>query len=174
MPNGVLWLLRFGDDFEANLKREAEARGIDAGRLIFARKLAKDKHLARHRLADLFLDTRYFNAHTTGSDTLWGGLPLLTCPGQTFASRYAASLLRAAGLPELIVPDFDAYERLAVRLATHPDEMKAIRDKLAAQRLSCPLFDTPRYARKLERAYRMIWDNHLAGNPPREMVVAGE
>jgi protein O-GlcNAc transferase len=174
VPNSVLWLLRFNDQFEANLKREAEARGVASGRLIFARKLAKDEHLARHRLADLFLDTRYFNAHTTGSDSLWGGLPLLTCPGHTFASRYAASLLQAAGLPELIVPDFDAYERLAVRLATHPDEMKSIRDKLAAQRLSCLLFDTPRYARKLERAYRMVWDNHLAGNPPREMVVAGE
>jgi predicted O-linked N-acetylglucosamine transferase (SPINDLY family) len=174
VPNSVLWLLRFNDQFEANLKREAEARGIAGGRLIFARKLAKDKHLARHRLADLFLDTRYFNAHTTGSDTLWGGLPMLTCPGHTFASRYAASLLQAAGLPELIVPDFDAYERLAVRLATHPDELKSIRDKLAAQRLTCRLFDTPRYTRKLERAYRMVWDNHLAGNPPREMAVPPE
>ena len=174
VPNSVLWLLRFNDQFEANLRREAEARGIEAERLIFAPKMAKDEHLARHRLADLFLDTRYFNAHTTGSDSLWGGLPLLTCPGETFASRYAASLLRATGLPELIVPDFDAYERLAVRLGTHPEEMKAIRDKLTAQRLSCRLFDTARYARKLERAYRMVWDNHLAGNPPRQMVVPEE
>jgi predicted O-linked N-acetylglucosamine transferase (SPINDLY family) len=174
VPNSVLWLLRFSEQFEANLRREAEARGIAGSRLIFGRKLGKDEHLARHRLADLFLDTRYFNAHTTGTDSLWAGLPLLTCPGETFASRYAASLLRAAGLPELVVPDFDVYERLAVRLATHPAEMKSIRDKLAARRLSCRLFDTPRYARKLERAYRMVWDNHLAGNPPREMVVADE
>jgi predicted O-linked N-acetylglucosamine transferase (SPINDLY family) len=171
VPNGVLWLLRSQPQAEANLRREAEARGIAAERLVFADKVVKPRHLARHRLADLFLDTRYYTAHTTASDALWGGLPVLTCPGDTFASRVSASILPAAGLPELVVPDFEEYERRAIHFASRPDELRAIRDKWAAQRTNCALFDTARYVRNLERAYRMIWDDYLAGIPPRQLLV---
>jgi predicted O-linked N-acetylglucosamine transferase (SPINDLY family) len=172
VPNGVLWLMCVNAEMEVNLKREAVARGIAANRIIPAAKIAKARHLARQRLADLFLDTRYYTSHTTGSDALWGGLPVLTCPGETFAARVTASLLMAAGLPEMIVPSFEEYERRAVHLATHPAELRAIRDKWAAQRSTCALFDTERFVRNLERAYRLIWENHLAGNPPRPLVVS--
>jgi len=172
VPNSVLWLMGFNAPMQANLKREAEARGIAADRIIFTEKIGKARHLARQRLADLFLDTRYYTSHTTGSDALWGGLPVLTCPGDSFASRVTASLLRAAGLPELIVPSFEEYERRAVHLATHPTELKAIRDKWAAQRTTCALFDTKRFVRNLERAYRLIWDDYSAGRAPRQLFVA--
>ena len=172
VPNSVLWLMGFNAPMQANLKREAEARGIAADRIIFTEKIGKARHLARQRLADLFLDTRYYTSHTTGSDALWGGLPVLTCPGDSFASRVTASLLRAAGLPELIVPSFEEYERRGVHLATHPTELKAIRDKWAAQRTTCALFDTKRFVRNLERAYRLIWDDHSAGQAPRQLFVA--
>lgn len=171
-PGSVLWLLRLTPGFEDNLRREASARGVDPDRLVFARKMAKPMHLARHRLADLFLDTRYYTAHTSCSDALWAGLPVLTCPGNTFASRVSASILRAAGLPELIVPSFEDYERRAVHLGTHPADLTAIRDKWAAQRMTCALFDTRRFARNLERAYRLIWENYLAGNSPRQLSVS--
>ncbi|MGH6927935.1 MAG: tetratricopeptide repeat protein, partial [Dongiaceae bacterium] len=174
VPNSVLWLLRVNPQMEANLKREAEARGIPASRLVFAAKTSKARHLARQRLGDLFLDTRCYTAHTTASDALWGGLPVMTCPGDTFASRVSASILRAAGLPELIVPDFDAYERQAVHFASHPEELEAIRGKWAAQRTSCALFDTRRFVRNLERAYRAIWDDYRAGVPPRQLFVTEE
>jgi protein O-GlcNAc transferase len=174
VPNSVLWLLRLSPQMESNLVREAEARGIPAHRLVFADKISKARHLARQKLADLFLDTRYYTAHTTASDALWGGLPILTCPGDTFASRVSASILHAAGLPELIVPDFEAYKWQAVHFANHPEELKAIRDKWAAQRTSCALFDTGRFVRNLERAYRMIWDDYCAGIPPRQLFVTEE
>ena len=172
VPNSVLWLMQFSSAMVDNLRREAEARGIAPERIIFARKIGKDRHLARQKLADLFLDTRYYTSHTTGSDALWGGLPVLTCPADTFASRVTASLLKAAGLPELIAPDFAEYERLAVHLATHPADLKAIRDKWAAQRTTCALFDTKRFVRNLEEAYRLIWADWLAGIPPRQLLVA--
>jgi predicted O-linked N-acetylglucosamine transferase (SPINDLY family) len=156
---------------EVHLKREAEARGIAAERIIFTKKIGKGRHLARQKLADLFLDTRYYTSHTTGSDALWGGLPVLTCPSDSFASRVTASLLLAAGLPELIVPSFEAYERRAVHLATHPAELKAIRDKWAGQRTTCALFDTKRFVRNLERAYRLIWDDYSAGRAPRQLFA---
>jgi predicted O-linked N-acetylglucosamine transferase (SPINDLY family) len=174
VPKSVLWLLRVNPAMERNLKREAEARGIPAGRLVFAEKTTKARHLARQRLGDLFLDTRYYTAHTTASDALWGGLPVMTCPGDTFASRVSASILRAAGLPELIVPDFEEYERRAVHYAEHPEELRAIRERWAAQRTSCALFDTRRFVRNLERAYRMIRDDYRAGIPPRQLSVTEE
>jgi protein O-GlcNAc transferase len=171
VPESVLWLMRFNAPMEANLRREAQSRGIAAERIIFTSKIAKARHLARQRLADLFLDTRYYTSHTTASDALWGGLPVLTCPGDSLASRVTASLLSAAGLPELIVASFEEYERRAVRLATHPSELKAIRDKWAAQRTTCALFDTRRFVRNLERAYALIWDDYTAGRPPRQLFV---
>jgi predicted O-linked N-acetylglucosamine transferase (SPINDLY family) len=171
VPHSVLWLLRLTPQMEANLVREAAARGIPAHRLVFADKIAKPRHLARQRLADLFLDTRYYTAHTTASDALWGGLPVLTCAGETFASRVSASILLAAGLAELIAPDFAAYERRAVHFAEHPAQLRAIRDKWAELRTTCALFDTGRYVRNLERAYRAIWNDYQAGIPPRQIFV---
>lgn len=171
VPDSVLWIYSTSATAESNLRREAEARGIAAERLRFARNLPKAEHLARLRLADLFLDTSVVNAHTTASDALWAGVPLLTCPGQTFATRVAASLLTAIGLPELIVPDLETYERQAVHLAGRREELRQLRAKLAAHRTTWPLFDTPRFVRNLERAYRAMWDLYAAGERPQAIVV---
>jgi predicted O-linked N-acetylglucosamine transferase (SPINDLY family) len=134
----------------------------------------KAEHLARHRLADLFLDTWIYNGHTTASDALWAGLPVLTCPGDTFPSRVGASLLTAVGLPELIAPNRVRYEELAVHLAGHPAALKEIRETLAAQRTTRPLFDTPRLVRSLEKAYRAMWDMYASGRPPQPIVVSDD
>jgi predicted O-linked N-acetylglucosamine transferase (SPINDLY family) len=171
-PGAVLWLYSGGATVERNLRREAFARGVAADRVVFAKHQPKSEHLARLRLADLFLDTRYYNAHTGASDALWAGLPLLTCPGRTFASRVAASLLMNIGLPELIASDPDEYERMAVHLAGNPDELRRLRERLAVNRNSWPLFDTPRFTRNLERAYREMWEIYAAGQPPRPIVVS--
>src|ERR1700687_5238772 len=138
----VLWLLKSNDFAIVNLRREAPARGVDPARLIFAPFANAEAHLARHASADLFLDTLPYNAHTTASDALWAGLPLLTCAGTTFAGRVAASLLHAAGVPELITRSLEEYEALALKLATEPSLLQSIRCKLANNRLACPLFDT--------------------------------
>ncbi len=164
VPGSVLWLFRSYPEAEANLRREAQARGIAPERLAFAEKLPKAVHLARHAHADLFLDTLRVNAHTTASDALWAGLPLLTCPGETFQSRVAASLLHAVGLPELVMPDLAAYEETAVRLATEPGALAALRQRLGDDRQTCPLFDTERYARDLERAYDVLWEQRAGGS----------
>ncbi len=172
VPDSVLWLSAAGPTAEANLRREAVVRGVDPGRLVFAKHAAdKAAHLARHREADLFLDTLHYNAHTTAVDALWGGLPVLTTPGETFASRVGASLLTALGLPELITPDLAAYEVRALHLATHPAELMALRQKLETQRTHGPLFDTAEFVRNLERALGEMWARHAAGHPPRHIVV---
>ena len=171
VPGSVLWLFARSSAVATNLQREAAARGVTGERLVFAQRLPKADHLARHRHADLFLDTHIYNAHTTAADALWAGLPLITCPGETFASRVAASLLRAVGLPELILKDLAEYEDFAVRLAVAPHELQSLRQKLAAKRLVCPHFDTERFARALERAYRMMWEVYAAVEPPRQLVV---
>jgi predicted O-linked N-acetylglucosamine transferase (SPINDLY family) len=115
--------------------------------------------LARYRIADLALDTFPYTSHTTGSDALWAGCPLITCAGSTFASRVAGSLLINAGLPELVVDSFDAYEQLALDLARSPDKLRELRQRLGANRDSCALFDTPRFVRNLEQAYDRIWQD---------------
>jgi predicted O-linked N-acetylglucosamine transferase (SPINDLY family) len=171
VPGSVLWLLARHPEVAANLRREAAARGIDPNRLVFAAPEEKSLHLARHRIAGLFLDNLECNAHTTASDSLWAGVPLLACPGGTFASRVAASLLTAVGLPELIVPDLDSYERLAIRLATQPGELGRLWARLESHRATAPLFDTPRSARRLERAYRAMWQRYEAGQPPDLIVI---
>ncbi len=171
VSESVLWLFTGAPDIVGNLSREAETRGVAGERLIFAERVRKADHLARHRRADLFLDTHICGAHTTGTDALWAGLPLITCPGETFVSRVSASLLKAVGLPELIVENFHDYEELAVRLAGAPRELQDLRQKLAANRLTRPLFDTERQARNLEQAYRMMWQLHEAGEPPRQLEV---
>ena len=171
VPGSVLWLFRSHAEAESNLRREAERRGVEPARLVFADKRPKAEHLARHRHADLFLDTLRVNAHTTASDALWAGVPLLTSPGETFQSRVAASLLQAVGLPELVVPDLAAYEETAVRLATAPGELPALRQRLADNRLTFPLFDTERYARHLERAFDLLWEAVAQGVKPRPITV---
>jgi predicted O-linked N-acetylglucosamine transferase (SPINDLY family) len=156
LPGSVLWLKQAGEKTKANLKQAAADRGIEPGRLVFAKPAALDVHLARHQLADLFLDTLPYNAHATASDALWAGLPVLTRRGSAFAGRVAASLLTAAGLPELIAETAEDYEALALALARDPARLKALHDRLAANRATAPLFDTPGLTRNLERLYSQM------------------
>ena len=172
VAGSVLWLLASDPEVAGRLRREAESCGVAGERLIFAERLPKGRHLERHRLADLFLDTRLYNAHTTASDALWAGLPVLTCIGESFPARVAASLLQTVGLPELITHSLEEYEQLAVRLATQPELLAALRAKLADLRLRTPLFDTERFARHLERAFEMMWERHVQGLLPAPLRVA--
>jgi predicted O-linked N-acetylglucosamine transferase (SPINDLY family) len=167
----VLWLHAWNDAMPDNLRREARARGVAGERLVFAPAMSLPEHLARHRVADLFLDTLHFNAHTTASVALWAGLPVLTCPGETFISRIGASLLAAVGLPELIARSPADYEARAYHLATHRDELAAIARKLHEHRSTFPLFDTPRFTRHLEAAYAGMWQRQRQGLPPRDIRV---
>jgi predicted O-linked N-acetylglucosamine transferase (SPINDLY family) len=175
VPNSLLWLSQADPLAMMNLGREAERYGVPAQRLIFAPKVAEiSDHLARQRQADLFLDTLPYNAHTTASDALWAGLPVLTCLGETFAGRVAASQLRAVGLPELITASLEEYETLALKLAREPKLLASIRAKLARNRDSMPLFDTVRFTRHLEAAYEIMWRTHRDGHPPAPFSVAAE
>jgi protein O-GlcNAc transferase len=170
VEGSVLWLL----DVEAaieNLRREASLRGIDPDRLIFAPNMSLPDHLARHRLASLFLDTLPYNAHTTASDALWAGLPVLTQAGETFAGRVASSLLTAIGLPELITGTPQAYEALAIELAAHPQKLAAIKDKLAANRQTAPLFNTELFAKHIETAYTAMYKRSRARLPPDHISI---
>jgi protein O-GlcNAc transferase len=158
VEGSVLWLLIDNAVAKENLIKEAAARGIASSRLVFADRMPLPEHLARHRQADLFLDTLPYNAHTTASDALWAGLPLLTLVGSSFAGRVAASLLTAIGLPELITTTKEDYQGLAVELATNPQKLDAIKQKLAENRLTTPLFDTPRFTKDLEAAYIKMYE----------------
>ena len=150
----------------------AQRRGVSPERLVFAERVpAMEDHLARHRLADVFLDTLPYNAHATASDALWAGLPVVTCLGSTFAGRVAASQLNAVGLPELIANSLDDYEALALRLARNPPELAEIKSRLARNRLSHPLFNTDRYRRHLEAAYTRMWEAWQQGEPPKSFKV---
>jgi predicted O-linked N-acetylglucosamine transferase (SPINDLY family) len=153
VPGSVLWLKQAGEKTKNNLRQAAQDRGVDGERLIFAAPAPLDVHLARHQLAGLFLDTLPYNAHATACDALWAGLPLVTLRGTAYAGRVAASLLTAAGLPELIAETAEAYEALALGLARDPARLSALRDKLIANRAGASLFDTPRLARNLEALY---------------------
>jgi protein O-GlcNAc transferase len=161
VDNSVLWLLEGTKTAADNLRREAQQRGIAPERLVFAPRVSAEDHLARHRRADLFLDTLPCNAHTTASDALWTGLPVVTCLGQTFAGRVAGSILHAAGMPELVTKSLAEYEQLALRLAREPEALAAVREKLAKNRDTCALFDTERSARQLEAAYTMMWERAI-------------
>lgn len=174
VPGSVLWLLDGGEAARRNLRREASVRGISPERLVFAPRLPHAEHLARHACADLFLDTFYCGAHTTAADSLWAGLPVLTCPGKTMAARISASIVRAAGMPELVAADREAYEAAAFRLATQPGELAALREKLARTRTTSPMFDTARRVRELDRAFEIMWQRHLAGLPPENFAVPSE
>jgi predicted O-linked N-acetylglucosamine transferase (SPINDLY family) len=171
VEGSVLWLLEDNARAAENLRKEATARGVDPGRLVFANRMPLADHLARHRLADLFLDTLPYNAHTTASDALWTGLPVLTRTGETFAGRVATSLLNAIGLPELVARTREDYERLAIELARQPDRLASIKEKLARNRLTTPLFDTQLSTRHIESAYKAMYERYQAGLPPDHLRV---
>ncbi len=169
--NSVLWLLEGSVTAAANLRAAAERRGVAARRLIFAGKTSLPEHLARQRQADLFLDTLPCNAHTTASDALWAGLPVLTQMGAAFPGRVAASLLRAVGLPELIVATPQDYEKRAIELAENPDALATVRRRLAANRATTALFDTALFARRIEAAYTAMYQRYQAGLAPAKIIV---
>ena len=174
-PGSVLWLLETNGLIKDNLRTEARRRGVDPDRLVFAPRLTSPEHLARHRLADLFLDTLPYNAHTTASDALWAGLPVLTCVGETFAGRVAGSLLNAIGLPELATTSLEEYETLARNLSCgDPALLQGLRHKLLGQRLASPLFDSARYARNFEAALMQMWENFRAGREPAAFAAPDE
>jgi len=171
VPGSVLWLLQDNPQAANNLRMQALQRGVDPDRLVFAGRLPTAEHLSRHRQADLFLDTFPYNAHTTASDALWMSLPVLTRPGQSFPSRVAASLLKAVGLPELIAETPEDYERMAIALARDPQSLASYRWRLDDARLSAPLFDTARFARDIEWAYREMHERNVAGLEPSDITV---
>jgi len=172
VEGSVLWLFADSSLVERNLRRRAEQAGLAPERLFFAPRLPLAEHMARLRCADLFLDTLPYNAHTTASDALWAGLPVLTCTGASFASRVATSLLLALELPELVTASLAEYEARALQLARNPAELAALRQQLAARRLSAPLFDTPLFTRHLETAFRHIHGRSQQGLPPQAFTVA--
>jgi predicted O-linked N-acetylglucosamine transferase (SPINDLY family) len=170
-PDSVLWLLGDSTAQVLNLKREAEWRGVDPRRLLFAPRVAPAAHLARQGAADLFLDTRHFNGHTTAAEALWAGTPVLTCPGTTFASRVGASLVSSCGLDELIVDTPEAYEAQAVRLYRERAQLGQLRERLAVSRLQAASFNVRQQARHIEKAYRHMRECFAAGQPPQSFSM---
>lgn len=167
VEGSVLWLSTGLEAAKTNLRRETSKRGVDPARLVFAERMpSMEDHLARHRVADLFLDTLPYNAHTTASDALWAGLPVLTCTGEAFASRVAASLLTAIGLPELVAASQAQFEDLAVDLALHPERLRELKARLEGNRLTAPLFDTVAYTRSLEALLERMHEHARTGQPP--------
>jgi len=171
VPESVLLLYAAYEPIQANLCAQAAKHGVDPRRLVFGERMNPPEYLARYRAADLFLDTFPYTAGATASDALWAGLPVLTLTGKAFVSRTAASLLTAIGAPELITSTQQAYEQLAIELASNPQCLAEIRAKIARNRLSCSLFDTPRFARNLESAYQAIHDRYQAGLPPDHIRI---
>ena len=174
VTDSVLWMFSTSPAATRNLIEEAEKRGINKSRLIFAGFAPQADHLARMTQADLCLDNIPCNGHTTTSDALWAGLPVLTCPGQTFAGRVASSLLSAIGLPEMIRPTLQDYEDEAVRLATHPDALKAVRDKLVANKQTEPLFNTALFTKNIEKAYELAYERQRSGLAPDHIHVPSQ
>ena len=171
VEDSVLWLFEDNPTAVINLRKEAQTKGIDPNRLVFAKRMKLPEHLARHRVADLFIDTLPYNAHTTASDALWTGLPVLTCMGESFASRVAASLLNAIELPELITTTQEQYEATAIELATNPAKLRAIKDKLERNRLTTALFDTPRFTKHIEAAYTQMYERYQTDLPPDHIYI---
>jgi predicted O-linked N-acetylglucosamine transferase (SPINDLY family) len=171
VPGSVLWLLE--DNLEAveNLRNEATHRGLETSRLIFAKRIDLQNHLARHKAADLFLDTFPCNAHTSASDSLWAGLPVLTRIGEGFSSRVASSLLSSIFLPELITKTQGDYESLAIELAENPIKLKAIKDKLKNNQMTSPLFDTPRFTKNIELAYSKMYEHYQNNLSPDHIYI---
>jgi protein O-GlcNAc transferase len=175
VQGSVLWLSKINRHAEANLRREAAVRNIDPDRLVIAGWTDSiEDHLARHRAADLFLDTLPYNAHSTASDALFAGLPVLTCVGATFAGRVGMSMLKAAGLPELVTHSLEDYEALALELATDRARLSSIRHKLEQNRPTCPLFDNDRFRGGIETAYSTMWDIYRRGESPRSFRIKAQ
>lgn len=170
--SSVLWLFEDNSYAAKNLRTEAQTRGTDPDRLIFAKRAGHDEHLARQQLADLFLDTLPYGAHTTASDALRAGLPLLTCTGAAFQGRVATSLLHAAGMPELITGSLDQYETAALAFVQNPEKLCSLRKRLAASLPETALFDTAAYTRNLETAFSLMWERHRQGLPPTSLRIA--
>jgi len=171
VPKSVLWLLKNNDVAEQNLKIAAKKGGIEPHRLVFGPRVTKNRHLRRHQLADLMLDTRIYNGHTTTSDALWAGIPVVSLMGDHFASRVSASILKALGLPELIARSQKGYEKLAVQLAMDSAALKSLRKKIACNKSNHPLFDTRRYVRNLESAFVQMCRIRANGLKPEHIVV---
>ncbi|WP_181850497.1 tetratricopeptide repeat protein [Thalassospira xiamenensis] len=171
VEGSVLWLFHSNDWAVKNLRGEAMARGVDPDRLVFAQRLREKEHLARHKHADLFLDTFNVNAHTTASDALWAGLPVITKPGKQFAARVAASLLHAVGMTELVAKSDEDYESIALDLALNPEKLAKVRRKLSDNRSTHPLFDSERYTRHLEAAYTRAYDLYREGKAAEDIQV---
>jgi predicted O-linked N-acetylglucosamine transferase (SPINDLY family) len=171
VPGSVLWFFEGNHWVKENLRREAQLRQVDGDRLVFAPFKPNADHLARHRLADLFLDTPVYNAHTTAMEALWVGLPVLTCAGQSFAARVAGSLLMAAGLSKLITFDLAEYEALALRLANEREQLAGYAEHLVLNREKLPLFDSQRFTRDIETAYTWMHHHQLAGQNPEAFSV---
>jgi predicted O-linked N-acetylglucosamine transferase (SPINDLY family) len=169
VQGSVLWLFEDNEAAGRNLREQATLRGLDPSRLVFAPRMSLPDHLARHKAADLFLDTLPYNAHTTASDALWADLPVLTCMGESFASRVAASLLNAIGLPELVTEKQADYETLAIELATNPAKLKAIQEKLELNRLTTPLFDTALFTKHIEATYSQFCERYQADLAPKHI-----
>jgi predicted O-linked N-acetylglucosamine transferase (SPINDLY family) len=171
VPESVLLLYTDIKSAAENLKLEAEKRGVNPDRLIFGGRLLRKEYLARCMAADLFLDTLPYNAGASASDALWAGLPVLTCMGESFASRVAASLLYAIKLPELVTETQADYEALAIEMATNPGKLKAIKDKLESNRLTTPLFDTAQFAKHIEAAYTNMYERYQADLPADNIYI---
>jgi predicted O-linked N-acetylglucosamine transferase (SPINDLY family) len=169
VPRAVLLLHAHSAEVQDNLRKEAKLRGVDPARLVFSPALPTPEYLARYRAADLFLDTLPYNAGTTASDALWVGLPVLTCMGKAFASRMGGSVLTAAELPELITHTQEEYEEVAIGLGRDPERLVCIRERLAASRLTVPLFDSRAFTRHIEAAYGKIYERYQAGLPPTDV-----
>ena len=169
VKDSVLWLIEDNPEANQNLRKEAQVRGIDPARIIFAKRLPLPDHLARHRCADLFLDTLPYNAHTTASDALWAGLPVITLTGSSFPGRVATSLLRSIDLPGLVTSSSTAYENLAIELANNPEKLGQIKLQLDRNRLTAPLFDAPLFTKNMEAAYAAMHQRNLAGLPPEHI-----
>ena len=163
VPNSVLWILDSDVVAQENLRREMEARGVDSTRLYFAQKMEQTAHLGRLQLADLAVDTFPYTSHTTASDALWAGVPVVTKIGETFASRVAASILHTMDLSELVTTNDEDYFNVALNLAQNPEKLAAIKQKISTQKQTSPLFDTPLFAQDLERLYQAIWAQELKG-----------
>ena len=171
VDGSVLWLLDGNPTAVKNLKREARKRGVEESCLIFAPRETLSIHLARHRLADLFIDSLPYGAHTTASDALWAGLPVLTCLGESFVGKVAASLLGAVKLPELITKNYDEFEEMAVDLAHNPEKLGAFKKRLEENKLTAPLFDTQLFTRNIESAYKRMMERHCLGLPPDHLYI---
>jgi predicted O-linked N-acetylglucosamine transferase (SPINDLY family) len=171
VEGSVLWIFKNNESAVGNLKKEAELRGMNSGRLVFASLIPLGEHLKRIQLADLFLDTLPYNAHTTASDALRVGLPLVTLIGKSFASRVAASLLNAVGLPELITTTPEAYESLAIELATNPQQLEKVKNKLLTNLPESPLYNSRLFTQHIEQAYKEMYQRHQEGLAPEHIHI---